>query len=97
MLKIPVGYDFTLARYAGKHELYFSVENCTVISDARASKKKMQRHVCFVKTVLFFYRRPIEVRLIWESSFRICNKISMCGEKCTVYQRISEYPFKFMF
>ncbi len=40
--------------------------------------------ICFVKTVLFLQRS------YWsESSFRICNKISMCGEKCTSDQRIN--------
>ncbi len=37
--KILVGFDFTMMmRYEGKHELYFSVEYCTVISDAQASE-----------------------------------------------------------
>ncbi len=39
-------------------------------------------------------RSPMEVRLIWESSFWICNNIRMCGEKCASDQRISKYPFK---
>ena len=35
-----------------------------------------------------------EVLLEW-GSFRVYNKISMCEEKCTPDQRISEYPFKY--
>ncbi len=29
MFKIPLSYDFTLARYAGKQKLYYSIEYST--------------------------------------------------------------------
>ncbi len=64
MLKIPVGYDFTLVSYAGEQEFHLSIEYCTVISDARASEiQKMQRYLYFVKTGLFL-QNPMEVRLV---------------------------------
>ncbi len=40
MFKIPVAYDFTLVKYEEKLKLYFSVEPCTLISDAQASEMK---------------------------------------------------------
>ena len=39
MFKILAGYDFMLVRYVGEHELYFSIQYFTVISDVRDSKK----------------------------------------------------------
>ncbi len=71
------------------------IEYCTVISDARASeiKKCKDLPILFLSKPFCVCKSPIEVRLVEESSFRICNKISLCGEKCTLDQRISEYPF----
>ena len=77
MFKIPVGCDFMLARYAGQHELHFSIEYCTVLSDAWHQKFKDVK-ICLILGKLFcFCRIPIEVRLMQESSFRIRNKIRM--------------------
>ncbi len=52
-------FAITLVRYAGEHELYFSIEYCTVISDARASdiqKCEALPSALFVKTVLILQK-----------------------------------------
>ncbi len=38
--------------------------------------------------------RDMRNNMNYTSPFKIYNKISMCKEKCTPDQRISEYPFK---
>ena len=84
MFKIFVGYDFTLAMR--KNMNYTSPLN-TVLSFLfpEIEIKNLHRSAYFVKP---FCRSPIEVRLVQLSSFRMYNKISMCGEKCTPADRL---------
>ncbi len=65
---------------------YFSIEYCTVISDARDQKFKNARYtICLLVMKLFCScRSPIELRLEYdERSFRI----SQCVEKSVLWIR----------
>ena len=81
MFKTPVGYEFALVSYAWLHEWYFSIEYCTVISDARASEIQNCKDFPILSKLDYSCRNPVEVGLVWESSFWICNNIRSCREK----------------
>ena len=72
-----VAYDLTLARYAGKHDLYFLIEYRTVISDARVSEIQKCKDLPIPLKLNCLCRSPAvgEYRRVL---FLICKKIGMC-------------------
>ena len=96
MFKISVCFDFTLVMIC-RITLIILLHLYPVISDTQASEiqkcKDLATLLYFVKTGLFPQKSCwIEVSI--SSSFWICIKISMCGEKCTLDGRITECPLK---
>ncbi len=91
MFNIPVGYayDFTLSKYTRYHGFYFSTENCTEISDARARASEIS--IMYLSKLDCYCRGPVEVGLELESYFCIMQKFRMCGDISIL--RIIQYPF----
>ena len=86
MFKFPVGCNFMVARYAEKHELYFSIECCIVISNAQASEIQKYKHLLILQNLDSFC-----------SSKSLWDEVNMSVEKSigpTSDQRIREYSFK---
>ena len=94
---ILVGYDFTLVRYAGKRELYFSIEYCTIIADARASEiQKMQRSSYFVKTGLF-QQKSCESEVSIKNLGRRGRNTMQCNEPCNISHDIHTFHWAPLF